>query len=90
MNDLPPTDATPAASAEPAAADEEKPAKLFTPQPYLPEDPIKVSKGFTMVANRTVDKMPDMGPAAWAVYCQLVRHADRQGHCWPSTCWTTR
>ena len=87
MNTDPPSNDKPAASAElpqPTPTTEEKPVQLFTPLPYLPEDPIKVSKGYTKVENRIIDLMPDMGPAAWAVYCQLARHADKQGHCWPS------
>ena len=41
------------------------------------------SKGHTQIANRYIDLMPAMGPSAWAVYTQLARHADKQGHCYP-------
>lgn len=50
---------------------------------YMPEDKFVASIGFTKLDNKIVDMMPDIGVYAWAVYSQLARHADRQGHCWP-------
>jgi hypothetical protein len=58
--------------------------RILTPTFYVPEAPLKLSRGWTKLDNRIVDRMPDMGPAAWAVYCQLARHGDRYGHCFPS------
>jgi hypothetical protein len=87
MSTTPSSDDTPLPSEEepqPSPVPEEDPAQPFTPRYYGPEEPIKPSKGFIKIANTIVDRMPDMGPDAWAVYCQLVRHADRKGHCWPS------
>ena len=37
------------------------------------------------VGNDTLDAyLPRVGPHAWAVYCYLVRRADRADQCWPS------
>ena len=74
----------PVRSDEQVAITIESHAQLFAPTRFCPEDPIAVSRGFIKVANTIVDRMPEMGVEAWAVYCQLVRHADRQGHCFPS------
>ncbi len=52
---------------------------------HLPEEPpAKESKGYTKIANKYVDLMPDMGASAWAVFCQLARHSDIKGHAYPS------
>jgi hypothetical protein len=48
---------------------------------YTP--PPEPAKGFLIIDNRYQDAIgPD--PSAWIVYGQLVRHADKEGHCWPS------
>ncbi len=35
--------------------------------------------------NEMVDRISEVGPTAWAVYCVMVRHADQSTRTWPST-----
>lgn len=42
------------------------------------------SPGWVRIDHAIIDLLPAIGPAAFAVYAVLAKHADESGACWPS------